>query len=277
LIVIQQPPDDAAVPEYETLELRSRRSRYCVCVFVLNEGERIRRQLERMRPLAADIDVIIADGGSSDGALDAATLEAAGVRARLTKRGRGRLGAQMRMAFAWALGEGYEGVITIDGNDKDDPGAVPRFVAALDAGFGHVQGSRFIPGGVAVRTPPLRWLGIRAVHAPLISVAAGFRYTDTTNGFRAYSRALLLDPRVAPFRPIFSAYELHYYLAIRAARLGYRVTEVPVTRAYPRSGPTPTKIAGFRGNLTILQTVVRACCSRYDPPRQREMPLESRR
>lgn len=272
---VPQPLDDAAVPEHESVELRPRRSRYCVCVFVLNEGERIRKQLERMRPVATDIDIVIADGGSSDGALDLATLHAAGVRALLIKRGRGRLGAQMRMAFAWALSQGYGGVITIDGNDKDDPGAVPRFVAALDAGFGHVQGSRFIPGGVAIRTPPLRWLGIRAVHAPLISAAAGFRYTDTTNGFRAYSRALLLDPRVAPFRPIFSAYELHYYLAIRSARLGYRVMEVPVTRAYPRSGPTPTKIAGMRGNFMIFQTVVRACLSRYDPPTHPDMTVET--
>jgi hypothetical protein len=29
---------------------------------------------------------------------------------------------------------------------------------------------------------------------------------------------------------VFAAYELHYYLAIRAARLGFRVIETPVTR-----------------------------------------------
>lgn len=262
----RQPPAAAAVPDHEVLEFQTKHSRYCLCVFVLNEGPRIRRQLERMRTVAAQIDIVIADGGSSDGALAPAALAAAGVRALLVKRGAGRLGAQMRMAFSWALGGGYEGVITIDGNDKDDPGDVCRFVDALDAGFDHVQGSRFIAGGVAVNTPALRWLGIRAVHAPLISLAARFRYTDTTNGFRAYSRRLLLDHRVAPFRAIFSGYELHYYLAIRAARLGYRVTEVPVTRAYPPSGLVPTKIAGVRGHALVLQTLVRACLARYNPP-----------
>jgi hypothetical protein len=98
-------------------------------------------------------------------------------------------------------------------------------------------------------------------------LSAGFKYTDTTNGFRAYSRRLLLDSRVAPFRDIFKGYELHIYLAIRAARLGYAVTEIPVTREYPASGPTPTKISPVVGNLRMLGALLSACMHRYDPPR----------
>src|SRR6185369_3355120 len=81
----------------------------------------------------------------------------------------------------------------------------------------------------------------------------------------AYSARLLTDPRVAPFRDVFAAYELHYYLAIRAARLGFRVTEVPVTRAYPAAGAVPTKIHGLRGNLTILKTLFAACAGKFTP------------
>jgi hypothetical protein len=188
-----------------------------------------------------------------------------GVRAVLVKTGPGKLSAQMRMAFAYALEQGYEGIVTIDGNNKDDPSAIPRFLEALEQGDDHVQGSRFIPGGLAENTPALRWVGIRFVHAPLISLSAGTRYTDTTNGFRAYSRRLLLDPRVAPFRDVFSRYELHYYLAIRAPALGYRVRELPVSRRYPGKGPVPTKISGLRGNLLVLRTLFEACLHRYDP------------
>ena len=68
------------------------------------------------------------------------------------------------------------------------------------------------------------------------------------------------------FRDVFAAYELHYYLAIRAARLGFRVAELPVTRTYPASGPTPTKIHGLRGNLFVLRTLLAACAGRFDPP-----------
>lgn len=255
------------VPAYRAHVYRPRRHAYCCAIFVIDEGATLLTQLDRMAPLCDVVDIVVADGGSTDGSVTEAELAPRGVTAALVKTGPGRLSAQMRMAFAWALDQGYSGVVTIDGNGKDDPGAVAAFVAALDAGVDHVQGSRFVPGGRAVRTPWGRYLGIRLLHAPLISLAAGHWYTDTTNGFRAYSARFLADPRVAPFREVFSAYELHYYLAIRAARLGFHVTELPVTRAYPPDGPTPTKIHGLRGNLFVLRTLVFACLGRFDPPK----------
>lgn len=263
----EPPADGWSVPEFAADVLRRRQSRYAVCLFVINEGERLLRQLAQMLEVEHGLDVVIADGGSTDGSTELRRLESLGVRAALVKRGEGKLSAQMRMALAWCLREGYEGVVVMDGNGKDGPEALPRFRAALDAGFDHVQGSRFIAGGEAVNTPLSRSLGIKLLHAPLISLAAGRRYTDTTNGFRAYSRRLLLDRRVAPFRDVFSKYELHYYLAIRAARLAMRVCEVPVRRAYPATGKTPTKIRGWRGNSLILATLLRACLGRYNPRR----------
>lgn len=272
-VALQERGSHRQVPEYRIDEFAPRRQPYCVCVFVIDEGQKLLRQLERMQELAKCVDVVIADGGSTDGSTARENLIGRGVNTLLTKTGPGRLSAQMRMAFDFALDRGYRGVVTIDGNGKDDVTAISDFVDALENGYDHVQGSRFIPGGRAVNTPRSRLLGIRLLHAPLISLAARFRYTDTTNGFRAYSRRLLLDPRVAPFRHVFSRYELHYYLAIRATRLGFRVKEIPVTRTYPAAGPTPTKIRGFRGNLLVLATLFRACLHRYDP---REQPHAGR-
>ena len=258
-------PEDWKVPDYQVQEYAEKRHRYCVCVFVINEGEKIRKQLGAMEPFSKLLDIIIADGGSSDGSLEPDFLQKNGVRTLLIKTGPGKLSAQMRMAFAYALVQGYEGIITIDGNNKDDSAALPLFVNALDEGYDHIQGSRFIAGGEAINTPWQRLLGVRLLHAPLISLSSGFHYTDTTNGFRGYSRRLLLDPRVAPFRDVFVAYELHYYLAIRAARLGFTLLEAPVTRRYPASGKTPTKISPLRGNLLIFSTLFKACLRRFDP------------
>jgi len=256
---------DWQVPAYTVREFRPKGSRYAVAIFVLNEGDRILTQLRSMEELAQTTDVVLADGGSTDGTMTERTIEPLGVRTLLTKTGPGKLSAQMRMAFAYVLEQDYRGVVTIDGNNKDDPRAIPAFFAELDSGVDHLQGSRFLPGGRAINTPLARMWAIRLIHAPLISFAAGFRYTDTTNGFRAYSRRLLLDPRVAPFRDVFSHYELHYYLAIRAAQLGFRVKELPVTRVYPDKGPTPTKIEPLKGNLVILRTLLAACLHRFDP------------
>jgi dolichol-phosphate mannosyltransferase len=257
----------SGVPAYELHVFSPKRHRYCVVVFALNEGERVRAQLRGMASLSDRLDIIVADGGSSDDSLEPGSLEDFHLTALLVKRGPGKLSAQMRMAIAFGLERAYDGIVVIDGNGKDGYDAIPRFLALLDAGYDHVQGSRYIPGGKGINTPLSRTVGVRLLHAPLISLAAGTRYTDTTNGFRAYSRRLLADPRVQPLREVFAGYELHYYLAIRAARLGFRVAETPVTRAYPASGETPTKISPIRGNLTLLATLLRVVAGRFNPSR----------
>jgi hypothetical protein len=174
----------------------------------------------------------------------------------------------MRMAKAYVIEEGYAGLVVIDGNGKDDVSAIPRFLELLEEGYDHVQGSRYIRGGKGVNTPVARHIGVKLLHAPLVSAAAHRRYTDTTNGFRAYSRKLLTDRRVSPLRDAFLGYELHYYLAIRAARLGFRIVETPVTRAYPKDGAIPTKITGMRGNIEVLKTLASVMRGEFDPDRR---------
>ena len=166
----------------------------CVVIPVLNEGERIHRLLSRLAILGiADLaDVLVVDGGSTDGSLVPAMLKSQRVRGLLVKRGPGKLGAQLRCAYAYALDHGYTQIVTIDGNDKDDPAAIPAFFAALDEGYDFVQASRFIEGGVAENTPPVRTAAIRLLHAPMLSIFSGFHWTDTTQGFRGYSRRVLV-------------------------------------------------------------------------------------
>lgn len=256
------------VPAFAAAPLHERRSRYCVVIPVINEGDRIGRQLREMAAIGIPhaIDIIVVDGGSSDGSLAPALLEETGVRALLTKTGPGRLSAQLRCAYAWALLEGYDGIITIDGNGKDGVDTLPRFAEALDEGFGYVQASRFIRGGEARNTPPIRWLAIRLIHAPVLSLAARHWFTDTTQGYRAYSAAYLLDDRVQPFRNVFQGYELLAYLTVRASQLGYRVKELPTSRVYPAGEAVPTKIAGITALWDLMAVMMRALLGTYDPP-----------
>jgi dolichol-phosphate mannosyltransferase len=254
-----------AVPEYRVDELSGRGHNLALVIPVLNENGRIRRQLAAIQECSPKVDVIVADGGSTDGSVDPVALAGLGVRTLLTKTGPGKLSAQLRMAFQYCLEQGYDGVITMDGNDKDGPEGIAKIAEALDQGCDFVQGSRFVPGGVAQNTPLSRYVAIRALHAPVTSAAARTWYTDTTNGFRGHSRRLLTDPRVAPLRDVFDTYELLAYLPIRAARLGLRVTEVPVRRTYPESEPTPTKITGWSGNTELVRILARAAGGRYNP------------
>lgn len=255
------------IPVYRMTELAPRRSKYVVVVPVINEGKRVLDQLARMRDVSGMPDIVLADGGSTDGSTEPSRLSELGVRTLLVKEGEGRLGAQLRMAFWYALEEGYQGVVTVDGNGKDGVDAVPSFTRMLDLGYDFVQGSRFVPGGVEQGTPPIRRVAIRWVHAPIISRVAGERFTDTTNGFRAHSRSYLLHSDVQPFRPVFDRYELLAYLSIRASQLGLRTAEIPVRRSYPASGAVPTKLRPVRGNLELLGVLLGLVRGDYHPGR----------
>ncbi len=255
------------VPTFQLPLWRERQSDYALIIPVINEGDRIRNLLSRMAELGIPkhADIIIVDSGSTDGSLALDFLESKGVRGLIVKTGPGKLSAQLRCAYSFALQKGYEGIVTIDGNDKDDPDPIPAFIDALKNGYDFVQASRFIRGGKAENTPASRNLAIRLVHAPVLSVFSGFRWTDTTQGFRAYSRKLLLDPRVAPFRDIFTSYELLAYMSYRAPKLGFRCIELPTTRRYPADGAIPTKISGFNANFGLVQVLFRAVGGVYNP------------
>lgn len=254
------------VPAFETQLWLGRQHPWCVVIPVINEGERIKSLLSRMAELniASYSDIIIVDGGSTDGSLAIESLQRNGVRGLLLKTAPGKLSAQLRCAYSFVLDHGYEGIVTIDGNDKDDPVAISQFIDSLKHGVDFVQASRFIAGGVAENTPKLRDFAIRFIHAPMLSLFSGFNWTDTTQGFRAYSRKMLLDDKVALFREAFMTYELLAYLSYRAPKLGYRCIELPTMRRYPK-GEVPTKISSFKGNFSVLAVLIRACFGIYNP------------
>ena len=256
------------IPKFELPLWLGKTQPWCIIIPVINEGERIKSLLARMAILKINTlaDIIIVDGGSTDNSLELKLLNQYNVRGLIIKTGPGKLSAQLRCGYSFALDQGYDGFITIDGNDKDDPAAIPLFIQALKQGTDFAQGSRFITGGIAENTPRTRDFAIRFIHAPMLSLASGFKWTDTTQGFRAYSKKMLLDPQVAPFRDIFISYELLAYLSYRAPKLKYRCTEIPSTRRYPK-GEVPTKISAIKGNFSVLLVLLKTCFGKYNPLR----------
>lgn len=252
------------LPNYKIYQFTKKQTKYCICIPILNEGENIKNQLERMFPFSKKSDIIIADGGSIDDSTEENFLKKMNVATLLILKSHGGQGTQLRMGFAYALSQGYEGIIQIDGNNKDGVGAIPKFIKALDEGFDYIQGSRFIKGGKAINTPPLRYFAVRFLASPILSLGARFWYTDVTNGFRAYSRKYLLHEGVQPFRDIFVRYEFNMYLTVRANQLGLKTKEIPVSRIYPK-GKVHTKISFIKGNFDFLLSQLKTALGVYNP------------
>ena len=256
-------------PAFERVELFEKRTRYCILITVWNEGDRLRGQLERMRAYSELADIVIADWRSTDGSTNPSFLGEAGVRTLLVTD-EGGLGTAIRMGLAYAIEEGYEGVVTIDGNGKDGVDAIPDFLSRLDDGFDFVQGSRFLADGEHANTPLDRHLGIRLLVSPILSIASRTWITDPTNGFRAMSRTFLTDPELQPIRSVFVRFNLQLYLVHRAVPLGHRFVEIPVVRSYPSSGSTPTKITDLRTKFLFVSQLFRTVLGGYNPTAPRE-------
>lgn len=255
------------VPKFECTEYREKTKEYVVLIPIINEGERIAKELKRAHKynISNYADIVICDGGSTDGCTEEHLLKKLDVNTLLVKRDIGKQGAQLRMGIWWALKRGYKGIITIDGNNKDSIEDVPHFIEKLEEGYDFIQGSRFIKGGKAINTPFIRTVSVKLIHAPIISITAHQRFTDTTNAYRAYSARYLQDERVQPLRDIFMTYELLAYLSVRATQIGLRACEIPVTRAYPKTGKTPTKISFFKGNSELLKILLKNAKGAYNP------------
>jgi dolichol-phosphate mannosyltransferase len=251
------------IPNHSKHVFRKKDSKYCLVIPVINEGKRIIRQIESLKKFSSKVDIIIADGGSSDESLKLNFLIENNIRALLVKNDIGNLSSQLRIAYNYALNEKYKGIITVDGNGKDNMDGILLFMKYLELGYDMIQGSRFIEGGKEINTPIIRSLAIRYIHAPIISLISGFKYTDTTNGFRAYSKKYLEHPEVLPFRQIFKTYELLAYLSVKAPKLGLRTCEIPVTRSYPK-GKTPTKISPLSGNFNLILILFNLLIGKYN-------------
>lgn len=255
------------VPNFISNEIQNKKQKYCLCIPIINESDRIHKLLKRAQKNGIDkiVDIIICDGDSSDGSTDLKILESLGVNTLLIKKDSGKQGAQFRMGFWFALERNYEAILTIDGNNKDSIESVPLFIKKMEEGYDFIQGSRYVPGGKAINTPFIRHLAVKFIHSPIISFTAKHKFTDSTNAFRAYSKKYLTNPKVQLFRDIFVTYELLAYLSVRASQLGLKVGEVPVERTYPKQGKTPTKISFFKGNTNLLKILWNNYKGKYNP------------
>ena len=84
------------LPEYRVDLCNPPRHRHALVIPVINEGDRIRQQLRLIHAGNYPVDVILVDGGSTDGSLAHSYLRDVGVAALLTKVGPGKLSAQLR-------------------------------------------------------------------------------------------------------------------------------------------------------------------------------------
>ncbi|MEM3713154.1 MAG: glycosyltransferase family 2 protein [Thermoproteota archaeon] len=166
------------------------------------------------------------------------------------------VGYAIREGLNYALKKGYDIVVIMTGNGKDNPEEIPRLLKAIEEGYDYVQGSRFLPGGRCEKTPILRGIFIR-LWPYIWTLFTGVRCTDVTNGFRAYKISMVKDKRINLNQEWLNHYALEYYIHYKAIILGYKFKEVPVTKKYMfRHRGGYSKIVPYRDWIHIVMPLI---------------------
>lgn len=192
-----------------------------------NEEGSVAGVVEQIRAFDPDMEVVVVDDGSAD--RTAAVAAAAGARVVRLPFNLG-IGGAVQTGFRFALENGFDLAVRLDGDGQHDPGELPALLEPLLADEADiVVGSRFAGEGV-YRPPFARRLGIR-LFAGVVSRVVGQRVTDTTSGFQALNRRAIA---------LFAADYPHDYPEVEATVMVFkhrlRLKEVPVAMREREAG-----------------------------------------
>jgi len=210
--------------------------RVAAIVPAFNEARSLPRLAERLRAHAPDIEVCVVDDGSTDDtARVAASLGWTVLRLPMNLG----IGGAVQAGYLWALRNGHEVAVQIDGDGQHDPADLGALLAPILSGRADVVvGSRFLAAG-GFKSTLARRAGIRYL-SWFLRLRCGARVTDPTSGFRAAGRgAIALFARYYP-----SDYPEPEAIAL-ARRAGLRLAEAPVRMHEREHG---------RSSITVLRS-----------------------
>lgn len=195
-------------------------ARWCVLIPCLNEEAAIQSVIESVLALGAP--VIVIDDGSDDRTPEIVAALPVTLLRHTERRGKGEA---LRHGFREALRQGYDAVLTMDGDGQHLAADIPRIVAAA------ARYPQHIVIGARLRDREQQPKGRRRANAVAdwgISWACGQPIADTQSGQRWYPRAALdlVDLPAQDF--VFEAAIL--IAASREKKLG--VVSVPIASRY---------------------------------------------
>ena len=197
-------------------------SRFAVLIPALNEARAIRSVVQSALNHADH--VIVVDDGSTDGT--AATIEDLPITLIRHQQRCGK-GSSLQDGFREALRQGFDAVLTMDGDGQHVAADVPRLVQAARAFPNHLPiGARIVD---RQQQPGVRRFG-NNVADWFISWAAGQRIVDTQSGQRYYPRRAL--ELAAGLRGSGFVFESEILIEI-AWRARMATVSVPIASRYP--------------------------------------------
>jgi len=200
-----------------------------VIIPTYNEKENIEKIARKVFSLPGGFHLLVVDDGSPDGtAAIVKTLqnEFAGKLHILERSGKLGLGTAYIAGFKWALQKDYEYIFEMDADFSHDPEDLTRLYDACINGADLAVGSRYTKGGKVVNWPWDR-IFISKGGALYTKMILWMPVNDPTAGFVCYSRKVL---STIPLDEVhFIGYAFQIEMKYRAWKLGFKISEVPIT------------------------------------------------
>jgi hypothetical protein len=200
--------------------------RSVVVIPAYDEGRTIRELVRRA--LAHCSEVAVVDDGSSDGTADAL----AGLPVTLLRHDSNRgKGAALATGFEWALANGADAIVTLDGDGQHRPEDIPRLLAAAE-----MHPDRLVIGArLFGREAYPRARNFANNFADFwVAWAAGHPVADSQSGQRVYPARLLQE--VTQLRKRASGFTFESEVVICAAQHGFMTVSVPIEAIHCASG-----------------------------------------
>lgn len=200
-----------------------------VIIPTYNEKENIERIILKVLSLAGSYHVLVVDDGSPDGTADIVRKlqEMYPEQVHMIERtGKLGLGTAYIAGFKWALRREYEYIFEMDADFSHNPDDLLRLHQACVAGADVAVGSRYVRGGKVVNWPWDR-IFISKGGAFYTKMITWMPVNDPTAGFVCYRRRVLKE---IPLNKVqFIGYAFQIEMKYRAWKLGFKLTEVPIT------------------------------------------------
>jgi glycosyltransferase involved in cell wall biosynthesis len=220
-------------------------TRVWAVVAARNEADRIGATVSALFAIPSVEAVVVADDGSSDGTSGAA-LEV-GARVVRSRRNKGK-GAALSAAVDVARAGEADVVLLADGD-------LGSSASALDAVLRPVlAGSVDLAVAIPPRPPTGGFGLVRRMSSALVQRASGFHSSAPLSGQRAVTMECL-----RACRPLADGFGVDAAMLADAARLGFRVVEVPAEVTHRFSG---RDLAGFRHRARQGAQILRALAPR---------------
>ena len=161
--------------------------RTLVVIPAFNEEFALPGVLADLRESVPEHDVLVVDDGSTDATALVASREGVPVARLPFNLG---VGGALRTGFRWAVENGYDAVVQFDGDGQHHAAEIPPLLDALAGGADMVIGSRFATDETAYQVGRVRKGAMRLLRIA-IRLLTGRRFTDTSSGFRAFSKPIV--------------------------------------------------------------------------------------